>query len=100
MLNKGAMSLHERMCKYNPKNRHKCFQYCRFLNKESNEDGIIFYCGNDNCELSGQDLYSYKLERFHQNKSRIKNMTRMPLECEHYVIEEFNHDEDYINTTK
>ena len=89
MRSKGAMTLHERMCKSNPKNNHKCFQYCRFLNKDG--DGqtgeTIFYCGNKNSIFYFKDLYSYKLERFCFNKERISKMTRMPLECKHYQIE-------------
>ena len=99
MLNKGSMSLHERMCKYNPKNRHKCFQYCRFLNKETDEGEIVFYCGNDDCDFSDKGLYSYKLERFEEGRERAKSMTRMPLTCEYYEIED-GHDEDYINANK
>jgi len=89
MRSKGAMSLHERMCNYNPKNDHKCFQYCKFLNKEQDNSTreTLFYCGNEKSEFLFLDLYSYKLERFYFNKHRIIGKTRMPLKCDHYEIE-------------
>lgn len=88
-LSKGAMTLHERMCNSNPKNEHKCFQYCKWLNKDGNghTGETIFYCGNENSTFHFKDLYSYKLERFYFNKHRIAKMFRMPLKCKHYEIE-------------
>lgn len=91
MFNKGAMALHERMCKDNPKNRHKCFQYCKHLYRERNSDDGEFYftCENSGCEMYEKDLHSYKLERNKEGKKRIveNHLTRMPIECEHYEIE-------------
>lgn len=102
-LNKGAMTLHERMCKKNPKNQHQCFKYCKWLIKNRNAvDGIFeFDCTNPNCEYYNNSLYSYKLERNYRTKVRIKegNLTRMPLACKHYEIES-GHDEKYINNIK
>ena len=90
MFNKGAMILHERMCKKNPKNRHECFKYCRHLEKKSeqieDEDGDVIG--------GGYSLYSYKLERFKANKKRMINKERMPLKCKDYEIED-GHDKDW-----
>ena len=87
LVQKGFMALHERMCKYNPNNKHKCFEYCTHLSKETSEtydeDGrpqFVFLCSVKN-DLA---MYSYKLERFAYNQGRIKNLTRMPLECDLY----------------
>lgn len=90
MFNKGAMSLHERMCKLNPYNRHKCFQYCRWLRKDKDYGGFsCFSCGNEKCDLYEIKLHSYKLERDYLGMHRIKedNLVRMPFQCEHYEIE-------------
>ena len=99
MLGKGAMSLHERMCKKNPKNKHKCFQYCKWLNKDADEvTGLRFFCcGNDKCKLHEKDLYSYKLERNYSGQQRIKEeeLTLMPLECDNYDIES-GHEEKWV----
>lgn len=103
MFGKGAMSLHERQCCKNPKNRHKCFQYCKWLNKDTcDSTGFKFFtCGNDKCNLCGSDLHSYKLERNYEGQQRIKDeeLIRMPLVCPFYEIES-GHDEDYINSLK
>ena len=103
MLSKGAMTLHERMCKKNPKNQHKCFKYCKWLIKNKNvEDGFSeFDCTNPNCGYYNKGLYSYKLERNSTFKDRVKedNLIRMPLMCKHYEIES-GHDEKYINNIK
>lgn len=102
MFGKGAMSLHERMCKKNPKNRHQCFKYCKWLNKDINDkDGFRFFtCSNRECKLYDMDLYSYKLERDYNGKKRIEqsDMIRMPLQCEHYEIED-GHDEEWLRST-
>lgn len=93
MRSNGSMALHERMCSENPKNNHKCFQYCKYLLKDKDDsDGTItFYCENTKSKYHFQDLYSYKLERFYFNKDRINKMSRMPLKCNHYQIED-GHD--------
>lgn len=99
MFSKGHMTLHERMCRKNPNNQHKCFQYCEWLCRDTSEDGFtFFYCANENCELYDKYLYSYKLDRNYLGKQRIKgeNLVRMPLKCEHYEIED-GHDEDFLH---
>ena len=82
MFGKGAMSLHEKQCKHNPKNKHKCFEFCRYLIKgfDKEKSETTFFCSKQN-DLS---LYSYKLERFSCHKTRIKYLSRMPLECNFY----------------
>lgn len=91
MFNKGAMTLHERMCKENPKNKHKCFQYCKYLygERDSYDGEFHFSCENIKCGMYEKNLHSYKLEREYHGKKRIKEngLIRMPLECEHYEIE-------------
>jgi len=88
MVRVGLMKLHERMCKQNPNNQHKCFLYCNHLVKdkfeEDDETGNLnthFYCHK---RFDGIELFSYKLERFKGNQLRCEGMTRMPLECDLY----------------
>ena len=97
MFGKGAMTLHEKLCSKNPNNRHQCFKYCKWITKDyirTSEDEVetIFYCGNENCPFHDKDLYSYKFERLIMNREKAKTMTRMPLECDFYEIEE-GHDD-------
>lgn len=99
------MTLHERMCKKNPKNRHKCFQYCKHLVKDTegssfciDEDrvyGFSFHCAL----MSDKEMYSYKLERFEKNKKRCEKMERMPLECDKYELDtDKHHDYNPLNS--
>jgi len=94
MVSAGFMKLHERMCKNNPKNQHQCFKYCVNLIKDrediKDENGNI--CGSSLISFSCKkrpdvELYSYKLERYKSKQQRLKNMVRMPLECELYEAE-------------
>ncbi len=89
IIQKGSMTLHERMCKKNPKNKHKCFQYCKHLIKEENYNGSKSFT----CALNNDiDLYSFKLERFKHNTERIEKMSRMPLECNKYELSDEHND--------
>lgn len=94
IISKGSMQLHERMCKKNPRNQHQCFKYCKYLDKHQfiitdedddkyGESEISFTCK----KRPGVELYSYKLERFKSNRTRLEDMERMPLECELYKAE-------------
>ena len=87
MFSPGAMGLHEKQCKENPKNKHKCFEWCKHLEKQvyNCEDGGTAFNTKFRCKLQPElDLYSYKLERFSCHARAIKYMTRMPLECDLY----------------
>jgi len=97
IISAGSMKLHERMCKKNPNNKHKCFQYCKNLILEDGERRTSEY-GEEYiieksflCEKTGKELYSYKLERYKTNAKRIEKLTRMPLECEFYEAKQ-GHD--------
>lgn len=93
IISAGFMKLHERMCKKNPKNQHQCFKYCKFLirgtNNIFNEEGYTTgYTTSFSCaKRPGIELYSFKLERYKVNQGWIKDMERMPLECEFYECE-------------
>jgi hypothetical protein len=105
---KNIISLHERQCRNNPKNKHKCFQYCKFLDKiydpceENGFDRLIeFSCKNEKCGFYEKPLYSFKYERFHSNKIRIEenDLIRMPLDCAYYILDE-NHKDYNFETAK
>jgi hypothetical protein len=78
---------HEKICKENPNNKHKCFDFCEHLIKDVNYDdsGIketTFYCPKID-----KSLYSYKVERCqHMFRHVISKKTRMPLECNFYEL--------------
>jgi hypothetical protein len=98
IINAGSMKLHERMCKNNPKNMHKCFQYCShlakiFLTAYDEEVGGMYNTGEVTfrCELKDIEMYSYKLERFKLKAERMEGLIRMPLECDKYSCME-GHD--------
>jgi hypothetical protein len=91
MVRVGLMKLHERMCKKNPNNQHKCFLYCKYLERdqepirddEGNKAGwneASFTCA----KMPDVELFSYKLERYECNRLRCEQRTRMPLECDLY----------------
>ena len=91
IVSKGSMKVHEKNCKFNPNNKHKCFDYCIHLEKTheiiNNGDEYansitVFKCKNKDCNLFNKKLYSYKLERFKRNINRLSSMYRMPLQCE------------------
>lgn len=89
---KGDMTLHERWCKKNPANMHKCFQYCKHLVKDKEDYDVelsfdegysskrtIFICG-----LTGQKMYSSIAERRKLPVVNEPDTIRMPLECDKY----------------
>lgn len=87
------MTMHERWCKENPKNNHKCFQFCRHLIKTSEEyDGENFVGHRTifTCELTKQGMFSYIAERKRLPVINEKDSIRMPLECDKFE-DEFTH---------
>ena len=95
MFSAGAMSLHERMCRRNPNNMHRCFAICKHCTKEyqdtkdndyefGNRRDIVFLCAKQ----PQLKMYSYKLERYLHNSPRMQGLTRMPLECDLFEVDE------------
>lgn len=86
MLGAGAMSRHEKYCSDNPNNKHKCFDLCRHLEKGLKTievDRLPYTIITMKCKKTGKSMYSYKLEKkLTFDKSYIKGMIRMPLECD------------------
>lgn len=97
---KCDMSRHEKHCKQNPNNQHKCFDICKHLLKEEeeyitknrwgcNDDGDTLeeYVGTRTvfkCALTNQKMYSYIAERKRLPVLNEPDVIRMPLECDKY----------------
>ena len=90
MLSAGFMTIHELHCRKDPKNQHKCFQYCKHLIKKRDMERTDFYC-----EITKKHMYSYKVENkdwFCNGGSDFSEHIRMPLECKYYDIEDGHYD--------
>lgn len=96
MLSAGSMSRHEKFCKENPNNQHKCFDWCVHLEKSLEDIG--YRSGNPDdderirithmtCLKLNKKMYSFKLEKKANFKpAYIVGLERMPLECEHHQL--------------
>lgn len=82
---KGDMTRHEKYCKKNPANMHKCFQFCIHLAKSREPiEGTGDYeeysktrC-TFTCKATNKKLYSFIAER---RNIVMEGEERMPLEC-------------------
>lgn len=87
MFGKGAMSRHEKFCKMNPKNAHKCFEFCKYLQKstkyEYDENGNQIGGTEMLCTKRNVKMYSFKFEKnIYKPKNALEGLERMPLECD------------------
>jgi hypothetical protein len=99
MFGKGAMVRHEKYCKMNPHNAHKCFEFCKYLQKTSNfeydeEKGCRTGCTEMLCTKRNVKMYSFKFEKnIYKPANSLDGLERMPLECDLYedshIYEEF-----------
>lgn len=88
-IHKGNAAKHEKFCRNNPNNKHKCFQYCVHLKKEhyQPENGYSFI--EFTCPHIETPMYSYKAEKGaailnFRERYGDGGCVRMPLECPHY----------------
>ena len=106
MLSAASMSRHEKYCRYNPLNKHKCFDLCRFLvsKRQLKEGGDPSnpgsYIRTFTCEKTGQKMYSYlaikKMTSYLGNPIKIAGLVRMPLSCNDYqYMTEAQYDERF-----
>ena len=94
MISAGAMARHEKYCRRNPNNMHKCFDLCSHLKRTtelipgkspflSNSYATVFVC-----EKTGQKMYSYLLEKkatsYFGCPIKSDGLVRMPLDCRDY----------------
>lgn len=90
----SVVSRHEKYCRFNPNNRHKCFDMCvhlgreRIINRPYGYNYTEFTCG-----VTGQKMYSYQLEKKQSLWvfKKILHGIRMPLACDLY--KEMSYDE-------
>jgi hypothetical protein len=76
MFTKKGMSNHEMFCKSNPRNKHKCFDFCKHLQRERMEGQTVF-----TCLLLNEDMYSYKAEKRKHPVLKDEESMRMPNHC-------------------
>jgi hypothetical protein len=85
MLSAGAMSRHEKYCRLNPNNRHKCFDLCTHLKRVL----LPYSFGEMVCKVTDCKMYSYKLEKrasLFPYHNLTKGLVRMPLTCNLYKV--------------
>lgn len=88
----SSISRHEKYCRKKPENMHKCFQYCKYLERDRAYDRdtdsvrTIF-----TCLQTGNKMYSYLAEKkktsYSGNPIELTG-ERMPLDCNLYKIME------------
>ena len=102
-LSAATISRHEKHCWNRPENRHKCFDYCKFLEKKrelipgKSPDDRYGYKTTFTCLSLNRKMYSYLLENKVNFKPEfIEGLTRMPVQCNmwSYNYREEN-DEDF-----
>lgn len=106
---KCDMSRHEKWCRNNPNNQHKCFQFCRYLVKSEEEyEGRDQYDYDEtftgkktvfHCALTNQKMYSFIAERKKLPVVNESDAVRMPLECESFKDQYTEFDLEDINET-
>lgn len=89
-LSASSVSRHEKYCRFNPINKHKCFEFCKYL--EMKQEYVIDegHRTEFTCTKLNKKLYSYKLEKkstsYFRTDIKFDGMERMPLECKEYGI--------------
>lgn len=85
---KSDMSFHEKWCKKNPNNDHKCFQHCVHLIKgreeiDSEMEWPTTRC-TFQCNVTKKFMFSAIAER-RKIVPLLENVERMPLQCPFYI---------------
>lgn len=81
---------HEKWCSKNPRNKHKCFDFCKYLTRNRTDQGTDFYC-----EKLKKNLHSFIIDKYIEKGNEyagllmdVKEDTeRMPMECEEHRYE-------------
>jgi len=76
---KHAAEWHEKHCRLNPANDHKCFQDCKHLHQERDLGEITITCRKKNCTM-----YGYAAERRRLLDAIENSDIRMPIECDDF----------------
>jgi hypothetical protein len=87
-LTKGAAERHERFCKNNPANKHRCFD-CQNLQVTEGKSPDGRSCKQFTCQAFERRLYSYIAEKRGMLYEHIlgPDAMRMPLECPAFALE-------------
>ena len=91
---------HEKYCKDNPANNHKCFDFCEHLEAgyqdipSDYDDDAIRVDRTFTCKVTGKLMHSYIAER--RGLGCVSETDRMPLECEHYKNMGESFEEDMV----
>lgn len=84
----STISRHEKYCRDNPLNKHKCFDFCEnLLCDRKVENGKLYK--EFTCKITGKKMYSYKLEKVASLSyemmfllsNKFEHAQRMPVEC-------------------
>ncbi len=87
---KCDMVRHEKWCKENPSNKHKCFEMCQHLVKTEEqyiiqgEDGYVSKKTIFTCNVNSQRMFSFIAERKKLPVVNETGVVRMPLQCDDY----------------
>lgn len=100
-LSAASTSRHEKYCRYNPRNKHKCFELCTYLKRERKFDGFKLKT-TFTCVKKKDKMYSYQAEKkmtsYFTHPDMIKGLKRMPLECDLYRKMTFDEQEKRFGT--
>jgi len=80
-IRKHACEKHEKYCRLNPTNNHKCFTGCYYLERYKKEGHITVF----NCKKKNQLMYSYIAERINHQHLYDDEFIRMPLKCKDHT---------------
>jgi hypothetical protein len=87
-LSGSATSRHEKYCRSNPHNKHRCFAMCVHLIKERKYIGFSHVETIFTCAITKEKMYSYLAEKkqtsYFTHPNMTKGLIRMPLECDLY----------------
>jgi hypothetical protein len=95
MLAAGPMARHEKYCRLNPTNRHRCFNFCLHLKRQIVMGGIEGGRTEFTCEVTGKKMYSYLLEKkasLFPYHIKFDGMERMPLTCDVFMDDQTEYD--------
>ena len=101
MLSASSMSRHEKYCRLNPENKHKCFEMCRYLKRDLEFIDKAYPASVKTvfkCSVIGKKMYSYLLEKKLSFKPEFTiGSVRMPLDCKFYKEMTLNEQELRFN---
>lgn len=85
---KHAAIKHEKYCRNNPANKHRCFEFCGHLSKVERVEECQYYDRKYKtfvCDITGDEMHSYIAER--RGMEICDETERMPIKCENYKHE-------------